>query len=83
MINGNGRWTPTQQAIMNVLSDGNFHPIEELIACLPDSGMGTRKNVKDHLSDMRKLLVGHDIYARTREGRTHYQLVRLIGSAHE
>lgn len=79
----NGHWTPTQQAIMNVLSDGNFHPMEELIACLPDRELGSAKNVRDHLSDLRKRLIGHDIYARTREGKTHYQLVRLIGSANE
>lgn len=87
MINGNGRWTPTQQAIMNLLSDGNFHPVEELIACLPEAETGSVSCVRQHVSLIRKCLIGHDVFSRSVSNGsrkvTQYRLVRLIGSAHE
>lgn len=73
-------FTKTQQALINLLSDGHPHTRSELHdLCGPSS----LKNVRCHLSMIRKKLPrGEDIVCRIVNRRICYQHVRLIGSAY-
>jgi len=74
--------TPTQQRILDVLSDGCPHPMTELLVCLPDPVANTRKNVAWHLVELRKKLrpVGQDILCQFLNRRLYYRHVRLLAS---
>ncbi len=72
-------FTPTQAAMLKVLSDGKSHTKEELHACLPDE-LGDKKNIRPHLTAIRKKLrpAGQDIVSRCSDGEFRYSWVRLI-----
>lgn len=82
--------TPTQKRILAVLSDGEPHSREELIACLPDwdASVGEQdayvRNLKHKIATIRKVIRprGRDILCVLtgwKSGRsTKYQQVRLI-----
>ena len=62
--------TPTQRRILAVLSDGEPHSREELIACMPDSegiegdyGTSAYNCLRMHISNLRKHLAlkGQDV----------------------
>lgn len=65
-------WTPTERRILDVLSDGDPHPVRDLIVCLPDSEGGDTGNVADHVSLIRRKLrpLGHDIVLEIVRGRS-------------
>jgi hypothetical protein len=71
-------FTPTQRKILAVLSDFGDHPIEELVACLPDD-LGDRNNIHAHLTALRGRLRprAQDIQSMRLNGRTFYRHVRL------
>jgi DNA-binding CsgD family transcriptional regulator len=71
--------TVTQAKIMTVLADGLPHTMRELHGCLWDEE-GSPKNVKMHLSRIRKVLRpgGRDILVQYLSNRLHYRLVLLI-----
>jgi len=77
----NNGYTPTQAAMIKVLSDGQRHRREELHACLPDE-LGGLINVHNHLSKLRKKLrpKGEDIVCELYERRIHYRHVRILAS---
>lgn len=76
-VNGSGG--KVMDKMFLILSDGQRHTVEELHACCATS---TRENVQVHISNLRKKLpVGHDIVCVNHSRKTHYQLVRLVGSA--
>ncbi len=78
----NGNFTPTQSAMLQVLSDGRPHPKSDLHACLPDPE-GTKDNIKVHICRMRKRLrpAGKDILCVWDRRRWFYRLVRLINTS--
>lgn len=81
MSEQSGSFTPTQQAMLNVLADGLPHRREELHACLPDE-LGALTNIHRHLVAMRKLLrpEGQEIICQLLNRRYYYRLVRPLNS---
>jgi len=77
-------FTPTQQRILNVLSDGLPHPVDELVRCLNDD-LSTRRHVSPHLTALRKLLRyrGETIACIHNHRTPCYMHVRLLSSASE
>ncbi len=76
------KFTPTQQRIIDVLSDGKPHSRKELKGCLPDE-LAELKTVNVHIAHIRVKLrpIGEDIIC---EMGSMYQLgfrhVRLLTS---
>ena len=75
-------FTPTERAMLAVLSDGLPHRRQELIACLPDE-LGLAVNMQMHVSRARKKLrpVGQDIVCEIVNRQFCYRHVRLLASA--
>jgi DNA-binding SARP family transcriptional activator len=78
------RFTPTQQLILTLLSDGMPHPREDVMSCLADP-LSSRANLNNQLSDMRRLLRprGEDIICQLLNRRICYRHVRLLASAYD
>lgn len=72
-------FTPTQQAMLDVLADGLPHTRKELHACLPDE-LGALSNIQPHLCKMRKTLKqrNEDVICCVENGYICYRHVRLI-----
>ena len=81
MING---FTPTEKRILALLSDGNRHTREEVLACLDDD-LAEMKAIKPHVSRIRKKLnlIGEEIVCVARDRSYFYQHVRLLPSAYD
>ena len=78
-------FTPTQQRILNVLSDGMPHTKEEMRDCLNDELSGGN-NLRVHLTYLRKKLrtVGQTIvYEFQWPNKMLYRHVRLLASAND
>lgn len=78
-------FTPTQERILAIFSDGLNHKKEELHkAVCPDSGIGA---IYSHIRDIRKILrrKGEDIVCvTTTDGMSHaYRHVRMLRSPNE
>jgi len=67
-------FTPTQQAIVNVLNDGRLHSREELLLCLDDD-LADIKTLNVHLCNIRKKLTpqGYLLDCVVRNRRLHYR----------
>lgn len=76
-------FTPTQQCMLDVLSDGQAHTREELHACLPDE-MGALSNIQAHLCAIRKQLrpIGQDILCEFKHRTLHYRHIGLLTDSH-
>jgi len=77
--------TPTEKALLNVLSDGEPHKREELFAVLPDEmartpETGASNILKQHLFRLRGKLrpIGYTIVCEYTGGRYMYRWVRLL-----
>jgi hypothetical protein len=72
-------YTPTQQRMLEVLSDGQLHRPEELRACLNDD-LQPIKHVTTHLAGIRKnlRLVHEDIVFQIIDGERYYRHVRFV-----
>lgn len=72
-------FTPTQRAILDVLSDGKPHTPAELRPCLGDDLAGNAA-VRMHVCRLRKRLRerGQDIVSVTDRHRFRYQHVKLL-----
>ncbi len=72
-------FTPTQQAMLDVLADGLPHTRKELHACLPDE-LGALVNIQPHLCKLRKRLQqdGEDVICCLVNRSICYRYVRLI-----
>lgn len=83
MSNLNG-FTPTQRAILQVLSDGLPHRREELHACLPDE-LGPQRNIRAHITAIRKILRprGEDVVCEYGRFGFGYRHVRLLANAYD
>lgn len=68
--------TPTEARMFKLLEAGRLRTREELFACLVDD-MGDVKNIKVHLSSLRRKLQphGYDVLCN-RNGVISYRLVR-------
>jgi hypothetical protein len=73
-------FTPTQTAMLKVLSDGLPHSKAELHACLPDE-LSRPNSILRHLVDIRKVLRprGQDVLCEYRDRARFYRWVRLLG----
>ena len=90
MADRNGHFTPTQRAILTVLSDGEEHTPLELIQCLAKGFVETemesaRSALAFHLHALRKVLrpKGEDIVCRSSGRRLNYQHVRLLANPYD
>ena len=77
-------YTPTQQAILNVLSDGRIHSREELCKCLGDE-LSPVTALYFHVSSVRSKLQssGQGIAHFHRNKVSYYQLVRILASPYQ
>ena len=77
----NNGFTPTQQRMLAVLSDGLPHTVEELLSCIDDT-LASKQNVQHHVSDARKVLRprGQDVICEWVRRRRLYRWVRLISA---
>ena len=75
-------FTPTEQAILQVLSDGMSHSRAELQPCLRDE-LGSADNVKIHITNIRKKLrpKSEDIICqRVHLAEATYRHIRILAS---
>ena len=75
-------FTPIEQAMLDILDDGQPHPLKELHACLYDT-MSPLKNARNHVSNIRRKLRprGRDILVQFIDHKINYRQVRLLGPA--
>lgn len=68
--------SPTEQKLLDILSDGHPHSIASLKQCLSDEELSSVNSLQFHISNMRKILLpqGRDIVAR--DGG--YRLMRTL-----
>lgn len=73
------RWTPTQQRMIDLLSDGMPHDRKELHRCLDDE-LAQLSAIQFHLSMIRRVLRprGEDILCVLFDRKIHYQHIRLL-----
>lgn len=72
-------FTPTQQRILDVLSDGKDHTRKELHSCLPDE-LSQLSAIQKHVSKIRKVLQpkGFLILCTIHNRRICYRYVRSV-----
>ena len=72
------KFTPTEQRMMLVLGDGQYHLIEELRRCLGDE-MQPNIRVRVYVFKLRQKLhvINQDIATERRFWKTYLRLVRL------
>jgi hypothetical protein len=77
----NGKFSPTEQAIINILSDGTRHTREELFECV--DYLSKMSVVRKHVCKIREVLrpIGQDIVCEYWYGKLYYRHVRLLASA--
>lgn len=75
-------FTPIQQSILQILSDGLPHSRDELHECCKPSGIGA---LRHHICDIRKMLLnkGENIVCVLRGTRIYYQHVRMLVSPYD
>jgi hypothetical protein len=73
------RFTPTEQAALDLLSDGNPHHRDQFLPLIPH-GQGDHTNVKTLIQLLRTKLrrKGHDIVLITLNRQKHYRHVILL-----
>ena len=78
----NGKYTPTQKRILEVLKDGLPHPREEVVGCIADE-LAQSNAIRVHLTLLRRKLnpIGLHITIEYVRMKMHYRLVRLLTSA--
>lgn len=75
-------FSPIQQSMLGLLSDGKRHPKEELLALCDE--LSTMAAVHQHVSQIRKKLPpSEDIVCVYSNRRTHYQHVRKLYSPYD
>ena len=77
----NNGYTPTELAILRLLSDGQAHALSELHQCLPDE-LSALSAVYVHVSNIRKRLrlSGQTIVCEIANRRCYYRHVVLLGN---
>ncbi len=75
------RYTPTQQRILDLLSDGLAHSKRELFALLDDELAG-RTAIRKHICLLRKLLpLGQTILCVYEKRQIMYRMVRFLSNS--
>lgn len=85
-MNDNNRFSPTQQEILGVLSDGMPHPREDVMRAIGlSSSESDRRLFGSHLVKIRRRLKrrGETILAQLLNRKVHYRHVRLLASAND
>lgn len=81
------RFTPAQQRILQVLSDGRAHCRDELLEKVHDDRKTEVSTLRWHISEIRKVLErrGQGIVCENLGGRrqAYYRWVRFIASAYD
>jgi len=74
-------FTPIQQRILEVLSDGHAHTRDEVLRCLDDD-TASYSNLHPHITTIRKKLIrqGQHISCELRGRSIFYRHVRLIST---
>ncbi len=77
------RFTPTEQRILNLLSDGLPHSREEIRHCLSDE-LAPKAAIRPHIASIRRVLrlLGEDIICEINP-KICYRHVRLLASAND
>jgi len=77
-------FTPTQQRMLNLLSDGLPHSREAMLECLQDEQVCSTAHTP-HLLAIRKKLrpKGEDVICEYIKRRPYYRHVRLLPSAYD
>lgn len=83
MIGANG-FTPTEERIFDLLSDGHPHSRDELFKCLTDD-LADTSAIRPHLTRLRGKInpKGFDILYVPRHHKTFWQLVHLVYSPND
>lgn len=73
------KFTPTQQRILELLSDGLRHKRDEVLACLGDD-MASLDTMQIHIVYLRKKLnpKGTDIVCQVYNGGYYYRHIRML-----
>lgn len=74
-------YTPTELAILRLLSDGQAHALGELHKCLPDE-LSAQSAVYRHVSSIRKRLrpSGQTIVCEIANRKCYYRHIVLLGN---
>jgi DNA-binding response OmpR family regulator len=77
-------FTPTQQRIIDKLSDGQAHSFKEMLGCLRDE-LDDTNCLNTHISHIRRKIrpQGQDIICQRLDGVSHYRLIRLMASSYD
>jgi DNA-binding winged helix-turn-helix (wHTH) protein len=79
------KFTPTQQRIINLLSDGKAHDKYELLEKCMEDELASVGTLAVHICNIRKQLhtIGEDILCVFVQRKYAYRHVRLINSPHD
>lgn len=77
------QFTPTEQRLLEVFSDGRFHHREELYPCIADELSNLPRCLNNHIVRLRHKIgtIGQDILCVARHRKIGYQQVRLLASS--
>ncbi len=77
-------YTPIEQRMINLLSDGIRHSYEEMFQCLDDELAGNTA-VLFHITNLKNKLAkkGFGITSQRENKVTYYRMVRFIGKSSE
>lgn len=69
-------FTPTQVAIVRMLSDGESHAVKDVLSVLNDE-LASKNALQFHISAIRKKIApyGHDIVCTFENRRTNYRYI--------
>ena len=74
------KYTPTEQRIIDLLSDGLMHSSNELLGCLEGADELSKSAVRQHIFNMRRKMAeaAEYISCEVYSGRLYWRHVRLI-----
>lgn len=73
-------YTPTEERIIAILSDGQAHPVEVMKSVLTDGEYSRVETLEVQVTNLRKILnpKGRDIVRRMVDGVSCYRMMRFI-----
>jgi predicted Zn-ribbon and HTH transcriptional regulator len=76
-------FTPTERALMEVISDGKPHELEELRELIDE--LSEKQAVYFHMCNLRKKLerIGQSIVMVRKRKISYYQLIRILATPYE
>jgi len=75
----NIHFTPTENRLLRIFSDGRLHTVEELLSALDDD-LAEWKQLKDHIVRLRKKIkpMGQDIMNTRHHRVLYYRQIRVL-----